>query len=278
MSGIDSGLDKDSDFMCDYCRARLRHNQSTPINYLPVWKAKKWETAKSSWKKAPVYGAYTIGVRWPEWSSALHTRGLVLDSSDLADIFRYGLYPFYVHMILLNEVLQPSMVMASVRFSDDTTYYPTGNKKMRIRYEQFAIDTLNFLGGYYEELLEPLGVIYERWKIVEEFQKDFVPEIMFLKDSVQTLIGAILRFLIREYFVCIRGGKISGPSPDPHMHNFCLIKKLGLGQPKKRAMYDFLENHKKFLQSPFPQNNLDNKHYWTFTKELQPELNKIMNL
>ena len=107
---------------------------------------------------------------------------------------------------------------------------------------------------------------------------------MFLKNSAQTLIGTILRSLIQEYTVAIRGCDIRGPPPDgawieSHLSNYCLVGTLGLAKSeKKKAMYDFISRHKKFLQSPFPENNLDNDHYRTFEEDLQPELNKIMHL
>lgn len=107
---------------------------------------------------------------------------------------------------------------------------------------------------------------------------EFVPEVTFLKDSVQTLIGALLRSFIHEYVVCICDCRIGVPPPaDTHMENFCVVKNLGLDQPKKSAMYDFIKRHKKFLKAPFPENDLDTDHYQTFVDELKPELTRIMH-
>ena len=283
LSGSD--LDKESVVLCEECRARLEEKQS--LDYQPAWPYNKvWEGLNSSWLKPPAYGAYTIGQSHPHWSKDLHDRGLVLPSPYLAEIFREGMYPFYMHMILLNEYSNPIFAFSTRPGDTSIKYYPHQNSKKRTRYEQFSHDLLNFLDMYYENLLAPLGVIYQRWKIVEETldrQGVFVPEVIFLKDSVQTLIGALLRSLIREYVVCIRDRKITGPSPDidmieSHMGNFCLVKQLDLVKPKQKGMFDFIKKYKNFLMSPFSGNDLDNDHYQRFIEELKPELTKIMSL
>ena len=272
--------------LCEYCKfQRIKSEEKPPsISYLPTWRAKSWETAKSSWKKPPAYGAYMIGDLNPNWSAELHDTGLILDQYSLANIFRHGMYLFYVHMILLNEFKFPFLLHVSPS-TDATTYYPHYDKKTRMRYEQFVKDTMVFLELFYQDL-EPLGIIYERWKIVEEFldKKNLEStEVIFLKDSIQTLIRTILETLIKEYFCCIREKNIRSKTPNPksvesHIESFCLVPSLGLKEPKKQAMYDFLIRNKSFLQKPFPKNNLNNKHYKKFVEKLQPELDVIMRI
>lgn len=143
-----------------------------------------------------------------------------------------------------------------------------------------------FLEPYYQDWIEPLGIMYERWKIVAEFldkRNLESPEVVFLKDSIQTLIRTILEALIEEYFTCIREKNIRSKTPDPdsietHMENFYLALPLGLTDPKKKAMYEFLTKNKRFFQKPFPRNNLDNHHYDTFAEELRPVLKTIMHI
>jgi len=284
MSSTDFDRDNPNDGLCASCRARAEEKDS--MDYQPAWPLRTWEGLESSFLKYPAYGAYTIRQSSPSWSEDFHERGLVLPEDVLADIFRKGMYPFYMHMILLNEYGSPPFSIYTTPGGSLITYLPSSKQKPKDRYEQFTSDLLNFLDREYDGLLEPLGVIYQRWKKVEEIlnrRKEFMPEIMFLKDSVQTLIGALLRSFIQEYVICIRDRKIGGPVPDitvieKHMKNFCLAKNLGLDCPKKKAMYDFIKRHKIFLKSKFPENNLDNDHYRTFMKELKPELTKIMRL
>jgi hypothetical protein len=284
MSSTDFDRDKPTDGLCASCRARAEEKDS--MDYQPAWPLKNWEGLESSFLKHPAYGAYTIKQSNPYWSKDFHERGLVLSEYALADIFREGMYPFYMHMILLNEYGSPPFSIYTTPGGSNITYLPNPKQKLKDRYEQFSSDLLNFLDREYEGLLEPLGVIYQRWKKVEEIlnrRREFIPEIMFLKDSVQTLIGALLRSLIQEYVICIRDRNIRSPVPDitvieDHMKNFCLVKSIGLDCPKKKAMYDFIKTNKFFLKSKFPENNLDNDHYRTFMKELKPELTKIMRL
>ena len=267
---------------CEHCESEAK---TPPISYLPPWRAKSWETAKSSWKTPPAYGAYEIADYYPNWSAELHDRGLTLPPASLATIFRRGLYLFYVHMILLNEFKNPFLFHVSPG-GDETTYYPSYNKKGRIRYEQFVEDTLLFLEPYYQDLIEPLGIMYERWKIVAEFlakENSESLEVIFLKDSIQTLFRTILEALITEYFTCIREKNIRSKTPPPdavesHMENFCLAGQLGLEEPKKKAMYEFLRENERFLQKPFRENNLADNQYTTFAETHRPALKTIMHL
>ena len=255
--------------------------EKEPISYRPAWPHRTWEARESSWLRPPAYGSYTIAQNFPTWSQDLHDRGLVLQSPYLADIFRDGMYSFYVNMILLQEYAAPPFALLTTPGDSDIAFLPHSQPKRRARYERFVVGLFDFLDAYYGDLLEPLGVIYQRWKIVEEAlarKGEFVPEVTFLKDSVQTLIGALLRSFIPEYVVCICDRRIGVPPPaDTHMENFCVVKNLGLDQPKKSAMYDFIKRHKKFLKAPFPENDLDTDHYQTFVDELKPELTRIMH-
>ena len=284
MSPSDFDRDNPNDGLCASCRARAE--EKTSLDYQPAWPLRTWEGLESSLIRYPAYGAYTIRQSMPSWSEDFHDRGLVLPEYVLADIFLEGMYPFYMHMILLNEYSSPPFSVYTTPGGSNITYLPNPKQKLKDRYEQFSSDLLNFLDREYEGLLEPLGVIYQRWKKVEEIlnrRREFIPEIMFLKDSVQTLIGTLLRSLIQEYVICIRNRKIGGPVPDrtvieEHMKNFCLAENLRLDFPKKKAMYDFIKRHEIFLKSKFPENNLNNDHYRIFMKELKPELTKIMRL
>ena len=94
---------------CDACRETKQDEEKLPPDYSPAWDyhPTRWEAEKGSWLRPPAYGAYTVDRLYPDWSTALHSRGLVLPSSVLAEYFREGMYPFYVHMILLNEYSRP---------------------------------------------------------------------------------------------------------------------------------------------------------------------------
>lgn len=261
----------------------MNEEKTSSISYLPAWEAKPWETAKSSWKKPPAYGAYLIDN--PNWSTELHNKGLILNPYALEEIFQHGMYEFYVHMVLLDIFPLPFLFFVRAG-ENDTTYYPHFDKKKRRIYEQFVEDAKEFLAPYYHDLIKPLGIIFQRWKIVEEFldkNRIATPEVTFLKDTVQTLIRTILETLITEYFSCIRkkGIKTKPPAPpevEKHMEQYCLFPQIGLDEPKKAAMYEFLTNNTQFFQKAFPQNNLDNAHYDKFVETFQPQLKKMMHL
>jgi hypothetical protein len=254
--------------------------EAKEVSYLPAWEAKAWETAKSSWKTPPAYGAYDVAAFYPGWSADLHGLGLTLPPHLLGTIFYHGLYRFYVHMILLHDFPNPFLFHVSPG-GDATTYYPSDNKKARKRYEAFVQDALDFLEPYYQEWIEPLGIMYERWKIVAEHAA--TAEVVFLKDSIQTLIRTMMEALIAQYFTVVRGRNIRGDPPPPsavdaRMAEFSLADALGLAAPKKKAMHAFLSSHKRFLQRPFRENNLAGPHYEEFEEELRPGLEKIMFL